>query len=675
MRKAAWSALARVASPEALEAFTAAVKDKRDAFVTGLLFDYADRLLDSGRLREADAVLRLRKEAGPLSAMDKCRMLRAHARLGTPESISLIMNGLDETDPKVRGAAFEAAAILPGTEVTRAFTTKMNQSQGQTKIDLLELLGKRGSQMDDRTVMLMYMAMLDRDDTVKIACIRAMQEAGVTSTVPTLLNLIRGPAGPVADAAEQALSRTPGDEVTRQIVGALSTPQGRARLLQVLEVRKDKTALAAVMRFADDSDPQVRAAAYRCLGRLAGEEMYDVFLAAFGGQPGPDVDAAEQAMMRLTSDLITARLLSGYFESSDAQKPSLLRVLARRQLEAIDALLLSETTSPDERTREAAVLGLAMRASPSAAPALLAAAKTGPERITGPAVTGYLNIATAVEKSDPASAASMYVEALKLSVDDQQRKPALQGLGRIADPSSEGLVGLVERLMAEGNVKADAAVALAGLASRMPDSQRARAVELLQKVLNECPEPLAQKSAIAYLRERGVDVDPARAEGFITCWWLLGPVDRGQDRDWDRLPAAMREVDLGRPVTLHGSSLAWKRFHTPDPHGAVDLIQAVGELSGKAVYAYTEVAVEKAEEAVFKIGSDDGIAVWVNGETVHANNVARPLVVDHDVVKVPLRAGKNTIVARIQQGGGEWGFCLRIVGDDGKPLALRQKLQ
>lgn len=675
--QAAWRALARIASPNALQAFTSAVQDKKDPYVTELLLDYAEALLDAGNLAEADTVLRLRKEAGPLTIVDQCRFLRAHARIGTPESISLILSGLDETDLKIRGAAFDAAAVLPGTEVTRAITRKMNDAEGQAKLDLLELLGKRGRHLDDRTIMLMYMAMIDKDETVKIACIRAMQEAGVTTTVPTLLNLLRGPAGPLADSAEQALSRTPGEVMTQRIVEALAKAQPplRARLLDVLANRGDSAALPAAMRFANDGDASVRAAAYRCLGRLGGEEAYDTLLAAFGRESGPDVEAAEQAMRWLRSDLVTAKLLSGYFESSEAQKPSLLRVLARRQLEAIDALLLTEATSPAKAIREAAILGLAFRAPAVAAPTLLKAAKDGPERITAPAVTGYLKIAANIETTDPTAAASMYVEALKLAVDEEQIKSALGGVRRLGDPASPGLISLVEQLMTQGNLKTEAATALAALASRLPQSENARAIELLEKVMNECPSPAAQQLAILHLRELGVALDPARSKGFITCWWLLGPVDRGQDQDWDRLPAPLGEVDLSEPVVLDGSSLSWKKFHSPDPQGAVDLTQAFGELSGKAVYAYAEITVEAAQEAVFKIGSDDGIAVWLNGQTVHANNAARPLVVDQDVVSVPLRAGKNTIIARIQQGSGSWGFCLRIVGADGKPLALQQKTE
>lgn len=671
LKRAAWQALAQIPAKESVGLFKTGVVDNKDSGAIAASLDFAETLLKAGMLGEADQVLKFRKAAGPVEGLDRCRMLRAHARIGTPESISLILSALDDTDLKIRGAAYEAAATLPGTEVTRVITQKMNSTQGPAKLELLALLGKRGRQMDERTVMLMYMAMLDKDEAVKVACIRAMQDAGVTATLPTLVNLVRGPAGPVADAAEQALSQIPGPSVTASIVDALqtSTPEGKVRLLRPLQFRADPAALPAIMREASGPDPAVRAAAYRCLGRLASEEAYDVLLAAFDGQPGPDRDAAEQAMMSLKSDLVTAKLLSGYFSVSEGQKPSILRVLAARKMEAIDALLLSEATSPDDAIREAAVRGLSLRSKPALAPTLLAAAKAGPAPITAAALDGYLNIATSLEKDDGATAAGMYTEALKLAAGDEQRRLVLLGLGRVGDPAAASLVSDILPLMSQGNAQDAAAMAVAGLAARMPDSAGERAKELLRKVADESKHAPARQSAIRRLRELGVDIDPAAGQGFITKWWLLGPVDRHGDSDWDRLPDVLKTIDVAKPTTVGSRELAWKAYHSADPQGLVDLLEGLAQANSTAAYAYTEVTAANAGEALLKVGSDDGIAVWVNGEKVHSTNVNRPVQVDQDVVKVSLKAGKNTILARIQQGSGTWGFCARLVTPDGKPVS------
>jgi hypothetical protein len=46
--------------------------------------------------------------------------------------------------------------------------------------------------------------------------------------------------------------------------------------------------------------------------------------------------------------------------------------------------------------------------------------------------------------------------------------------------------------------------------------------------------------------------------------------------------------------------------------------------------------------------------------------VARP---DEDKVPIHLKKGWNEIVLKVGQLGGDWGFYMRILGKDGKPIA------
>ena len=88
-------------------------------------------------------------------------------------------------------------------------------------------------------------------------------------------------------------------------------------------------------------------------------------------------------------------------------------------------------------------------------------------------------------------------------------------------------------------------------------------------------------------------------------------------------------------------------------------------------YGYTVVTVAEATDAVFKMGSDAGLACWVNGERVHFAPAPRTLKVDQDSVKGSLKKGENRILLKIGQQSGPWGFCLRITDAAGKPLQLR----
>jgi HEAT repeat protein len=436
-RKAAWHSLAQVPTTQAVPAFTSAVADKNDALATAELLDYAETLAKAGKLREADKLAKLRKKAGPLDAKDRCKLLRIHGHLGTPESISLVLAALNDKDPEVYKAALEAAAILPSTDFTGEITQRMNDAKGQAKIDLLDVLGKRGNQIDDRTVMRMYLAMLDKDEKVVLAAIRATKNAGITSTATTLVNFTRTRSGPVGDAAEDALIHIPGDAVTKEIVRDLTNtgtePARKMRLLRILGQRPDKSASEAVSRAAGDANVQVRTAAYEALGSLGKDDAFDTLLAAFDREPGPDRDAAEKAMLKLNSDIVTTKLLSSYFDVGDIAKPSMLRVLAPRRMEAIDALLSSEVGNKNQGIREAAVSGLIQRANPTTSAALLEAAKAGPPKLTEAALNGCLEMAKKLESRDKEAAGKLYAEVAKLATNEQQKQTAADRMKQLGD--------------------------------------------------------------------------------------------------------------------------------------------------------------------------------------------------------------------------------------------------
>jgi len=88
------------------------------------------------------------------------------------------------------------------------------------------------------------------------------------------------------------------------------------------------------------------------------------------------------------------------------------------------------------------------------------------------------------------------------------------------------------------------------------------------------------------------------------------------------------------------------------------------------VYAAAELNAEKDVEGMLLLGSDDGIAAWLDGKEIHRNPAQRGVQPDQDKVPLKLSAGKHTLLLRIDQGGGGWGFCARVAEKDGKnPLS------
>jgi len=87
-----------------------------------------------------------------------------------------------------------------------------------------------------------------------------------------------------------------------------------------------------------------------------------------------------------------------------------------------------------------------------------------------------------------------------------------------------------------------------------------------------------------------------------------------------------------------------------------------------ASYSYAEVTVPEEQDVLIKMGSDDDIICWLNGQQIHANPASRGLTVDEDVVPAHLVAGKNTLLVKVLNGAGDYAFCLRLTDRENKPI-------
>src|SRR5262249_46406580 len=73
-------------------------------------------------------------------------------------------------------------------------------------------------------------------------------------------------------------------------------------------------------------------------------------------------------------------------------------------------------------------------------------------------------------------------------------------------------------------------------------------------------------------------------------------------------------------------------------------------------YVAREITAAGVTEIPLSLGSDDGLAVFVNGERVLTDNQQRACAPDQDRVTIRLKPGRNTELLKITPGGGEWAF-------------------
>ena len=152
---------------------------------------------------------------------------------------------------------------------------------------------------------------------------------------------------------------------------------------------------------------------------------------------------------------------------------------------------------------------------------------------------------------------------------------------------------------------------------------------------------------------------------FAHDYRVVGPFERDT---WEHIDTPLPpESDLyGQFVGMEGEQIAWREA-TADETGHLDLNAAIANLTQQNAvgYALTYVHSRVAREATALIGSDDQVAVWINGEEIHRHNAFRGAIPDQDTASCKLREGWNEVLAKIGQNGGGWALYLRFTDPDG----------
>ena len=85
-------------------------------------------------------------------------------------------------------------------------------------------------------------------------------------------------------------------------------------------------------------------------------------------------------------------------------------------------------------------------------------------------------------------------------------------------------------------------------------------------------------------------------------------------------------------------------------------------------YAFATVISPDARQVQLRFDGDDQAKVWLNGEEVHAHTRTRQAEIDREIIPVTLKPGENSILIKICEEEGDWGFYMRITDLNGKPF-------
>jgi putative heme-binding domain-containing protein len=323
------------------------------------------------------------------------------------------------------------------------------------------------------------------------------------------------------------------------------------------------------------------------------------------------VRAAALEAVRTTKEAALFPCVRARFEaaSDDAERVALMALLA------------------EVRDAESAPIFTRMLAA--SAPALRVAAVAALDRVQGDAAT-------------PA------IEPLLRDPDVGVRVAALEVFAR--HPDDKRLDDYLGGLEIGGATADRCRAAIASLRTQVKPALEAKAMR------GELPA-----AALAIVREIYDDPLP------LMKWKLLGPMPRAThleevEHSGDLAafaPSGELAADLV-PLAKDGLPAKCVEVDAAKPHGNVDLNLKLRMTSEVVAYACATLDSPVERKARCALGSDDGVTVWVNGAQVHANPGDRGWTPDQDRFELPLRAGPNTILLRVEQAGGDWSFNVKV---------------
>jgi len=289
------------------------------------------------------------------------------------------------------------------------------------------------------------------------------------------------------------------------------------------------------------------------------------------------------------------------------------------------------------------------RPDPTPAADLLRVARTSADRIHKVlALRGYVRMAGMSD--DPTA---MYVRAMDLAERPDDKKLVLGGLGTA---SSAEALAIAERYLDDNALQAEAALAAAQIATRLKESDAARAKAALRKIVGLVKGGAARKQAQDAINEM------EQYEGYILTWVAAGPYSqKGKD-------SRVIFDTAYPPEKPDAADVKWKRLTKGIDAWGVNLEAQFGSRDHCGAYVRTRVWSPKEADARLELGSDDAIKAWLGGKLVHSNYTTRGMSPRQDIAKIRLKEGWNELMLKVVDHEGGWSFCCRVRAADGSGL-------
>lgn len=579
-----------------------------------------------------------------LRKMTALRLLRL---CGTEEAVPAVAAQLGVKES--RDEARRALEHIPSSEATEALLSALSTTECiKCRIAYLNSLGMRA---DKTALPVIRDALQDDDANVRLAGIRAAGKFPDAKTADALWEMHDTGGRTFREAAANSL---------------LTIAEGS------LDRGKPKLAMRIYTRFCEQSiSENLRCAGLVGLVKAAGNESLPLLVNALRDYDDRVRGVARDQLIQLPGEDVTRTLVTELERAAPVERLGLIQMLGSRNdpvAAAAVPVLLETITEENGDLREAAVVTLSAIPGEGVTDAVV-------DAVAGSSPGAQVALLRALGNRGDLAASPVALKATR-SDNDSVRATAIETLGKIGDVSAVSV--LHEAMQADSNpVKQAAARAVEPIVVALQKAGRKKeAADLCLAAANAAPNMNQLRRLVPIMQSLGLSehlAGLAVKQGFITSWWVLGPIpNRESLRTGDVIPID-KPIDSSKPITIDGKRFEWKHVFVASPMGMLDLEQAVASQSNVGAYLYAEVRSPKVQDVLVKLGSDDDGVCWVNGEPAVKFIGDRGWSPDQDTGNAKLKAGSNSILLKILQGGAQWAASLRLTDTNNAPLQLEQK--
>ncbi|HVY76199.1 MAG TPA: HEAT repeat domain-containing protein, partial [Puia sp.] len=277
LRKLALYALARIGDPasETVLSTAAAQAGYRydETGATQAYLDYAARLRYKGNTAEAvkiaDTLLQNAKQDDQVAVRTAALKLLTEAE--GPGSVPLLIEAGRDPNAQYRAAAFQLARQFRDDKSTGLWVDQLTKTLDTSKAPVLDLLGTLGNKS---ALPALLNELKSKDESVRLAAIRASARVGGQDALPTLLDVMKKGGSPEIAEVSSALATMKGSDLTRTVANSLSDipPAAQVALLNLLAARSADSRLYDVMPLLKSPDSAVSQAAFASLKKLVHAE-------------------------------------------------------------------------------------------------------------------------------------------------------------------------------------------------------------------------------------------------------------------------------------------------------------------------------------------------------------------------------------------------------------------